>query len=154
VQNHCYRADEMIEMMELAQSYGFHIRSFHHAVEAYKIRDLLAARGVAVSTWADWWGFKLEAFDAIPGDPRPVDQAGARGILHSDDPTYVQRFGQEAGKAMFAGRNAGIDVTDDHALRWITVNPAWALGVNERTGTLEVGKMADVVVWSGTPFSV
>jgi imidazolonepropionase-like amidohydrolase len=151
---HCYRADEMATMMELARDFGFQIRSFHHAVEAYKVRDLLAANDVSVSTWADWWGFKLEAFDAIPENLALLTEAGARGIVHSDSASGIQRLNQEAAKAMAAGRRAGIEVTDDQALRWITANPAWALGVDARTGTLEPGKMADVVVWSASPFSV
>ena len=80
--------------------------------------------------------------------------AGARAIIHSDDSVGIQRLPQEAAKAMYAGRRAGIEISEDEALRWVTANPAWALGVHERTGTLEEGKLADVVVWSGSPFSV
>ena len=154
VHNHCYRADEMSIMLELAATYGFKIRSFHHATEAYKIADRLAAADTAASVWADWWGFKAEAFDGIKENAALLTQAGARAIIHSDSPLGIQRLNQEAGKAMFAGRRAGLTVTDDQALRWITANPAWALGVAEQTGTLEPGKLADLVVWSGDPFSV
>jgi imidazolonepropionase-like amidohydrolase len=154
VQMHCYRADEMARAMELGQEFGFSIRSFHHAVEAYKIRDILAENEVSVSTWADWWGFKLEAFDAIPENLALVTEAGARGIVHSDSAQGIQHLNQEAAKAMTAGRRAGIEITHDQALRWLTAHPAWALGIHEQTGTLETGKMADVVVWSGSPFSV
>jgi imidazolonepropionase-like amidohydrolase len=154
VHNHCYRADEMSLMLELAATYGFKIRSFHHATEAYKIADRLAAADTAVSVWADWWGFKAEAFDGIRENAALLTQAGARAIIHSDSPHGIQRLNQEAAKAMFAGRRAGLPVTDDQALRWITANPAWALGIAERTGTLEPGKLADLVVWSGDPFSV
>ena len=154
VQMHCYRADEMARMIEVGQELGFRIRSFHHAVEAYKIRDLLARHDVSVSTWADWWGFKLEAYDTIEENLPLLTEAGVRGILHSDSAMLVQRLNQEAAKAMAAGRRAGVPVTEDQALRWITINPAWALGVHEQTGSLEAGKMADVVVWNRSPFSV
>lgn len=154
IQMHCYRGDEMARMIEIGEELGFRIRSFHHAVEAYKIRDLLAEHEVAVSTWADWWGFKLEAYDMIEENLALLTQAGVRASLHSDSAMLIQRLNQEAGKAMAAGRRAGIDITEDQALRWITINAAWVLGVHEQTGSLEVGKMADVVVWSGNPFSV
>ena len=154
VQMHCYRADEMARMLEIAEEFGFQIRAFHHAVEAYKVRDLLAEAGTGVSTWADWWGFKLEAYDAIVENLAFLESAGVRAALHSDSNMLVQRLPQEAAKAMWAGRHAGIEVSEDQALRWITANAAWQLGVEERTGTLEPGKMADVVVWSGDPFSV
>jgi imidazolonepropionase-like amidohydrolase len=154
VHNHCYRADEMAQMLDLAREFGFHIRSFHHAVEAYKIADLLAREDVASSVWADWWGFKMESFDGIAENAALLQQAGARVVIHSDDPNGIQRLNQEAAKAMQAGRQAGIEVTREQAIRWITANPAWALGIDSTTGTLEPGKAADVVVWSGDPFSV
>jgi imidazolonepropionase-like amidohydrolase len=154
VHNHCYRADEMSLMLDLAATYGFEIRSFHHAVEAYKIADLLAARGVAASVWADWWGFKAEAFDGIRENAAFVSAAGARAIIHSDSGIGIQRLNQEAAKAMYAGRRIGLEITEDEALRWITANAAWALGVDAMVGTLEPGKHADIVVWSGDPFSV
>jgi imidazolonepropionase-like amidohydrolase len=151
---HCYRADDMLAMLALADEVGLTIRSFHHALEAYKIRRELGARGVAVSTWADWWGFKMEALDGIPENAGLVATAGGRAIIHSDSPEGVQRLNQEAGKALAAARHAGLAVTEEEALRWITANPAWALGIDARTGTLEVGKDADVVVWDRSPFSV
>ncbi|MCB9591587.1 MAG: amidohydrolase [Sandaracinaceae bacterium] len=154
IQMHCYRAEEMARMIQVGDELGFRIRSFHHAVEAYKIRDLLAQNDIAISTWADWWGFKLEAYDTVEENLALLTQAGVRGILHSDSAMLIQRLNQEAGKAMAAGRRAGIEITDDQALRWITINAAWALGVQDQTGSLEEGKMADVVVWSGHPFSV
>ena len=154
VQVHCYRADDMASVLQLAQEFGFRVRSFHHAVEAYKIRDLLATQDVSASMWSDWWGFKMEAFDGIPENIPLVAEAGARAILHSDSDMGIQRLNQNAAKAMHAGRRAGINVSRNEALRWITVNPAWALGIDDRTGTIEVGKQADVVLWSGDPFSV
>ncbi len=154
VQMHCYRADEMANMLDVAREFGFSIRSFHHAVEAYKIRDLLHAENVSVSTWTDWWGFKLEAYDAIEENIALLHEEGVRVALHSDSPNLIQRLNQEAAKAMAAGRRAGIAISEHDALSWITRQPAWVLGIDELTGTLEAGKMADVVVWSGSPFSV
>ena len=150
---HCYRADEMVQILELADEFGFSIRSFHHAVEAYKIRDLLSSWEVGVSTWADWWGFKIEAHDAVLENAALLSSAGVRSIIHSDSAIGIQRLNQEAAKAYYAGLGAGISLTEDDALRWITANPAWALGVDEHTGTIEEGKRADVVVWSHHPFS-
>jgi imidazolonepropionase-like amidohydrolase len=151
---HCYRADEMIQVLELSEEFGFKVRSFHHAVEAYKIRDVLAAWGVSVSTWADWWGFKIEAHDAILENAALISEAGARAIIHSDSPVGIQRLNQEAAKVYYAGRAQGLALDEDEALRWITLNPAWAMGVDHLTGSLEEGKQADVVVWSGHPLSV
>jgi imidazolonepropionase-like amidohydrolase len=154
VQNHCYRADEMAQMLDLAREFGFKIRAFHHAVESYKVADLLAAAGTSVSVWADWWGFKEEAMDGILENAALNQQAGGRPVIHSDSPSGIQRLNQEAAKAMYAGIRAGIPITRDQAIRWITANPAWTLGIDSVVGTLEAGKMADVVVWSADPFSV
>ena len=154
VQMHCYRADEMAQMLDLAREFGFRIRSFHHAVEAYKVADLLAQAGTAATVWADWWGFKEEAMDGILENAALNQQAGGRPLLHSDDPIGIQRLNQEAAKALYAGQHAGIPITRDQAVRWITANPAWVLGLDSIVGTLEPGKMADVVVWSADPFSV
>ncbi|MEM9454888.1 MAG: amidohydrolase family protein [Myxococcota bacterium] len=151
---HCYRADEMSLMIDLARHFGFRIRSFHHAVEAYKIADRLAEHEVSASVWADWWGFKAEAYDTIRENAAMLSAAGGRAIIHSDDPIGIQRLNQEAAKALYAGRRMGLTLSDDEALRWITANPAWALGLEGEVGTLEEGKRADLVVWSGDPFSV
>ncbi len=153
-QIHCYRADDMLSMLQLADEFGFEVRSFHHATEAYKIRDILAAEGVAASIWADWWGFKLEAYDAVQEGAAMLQDAGARPIIHSDSSIGIQRLNQEAAKALYAGHEAGYDILESTAIEWITTNPAWALGIDEQTGSLEVGKRADVVVWDGDPFSV
>jgi imidazolonepropionase-like amidohydrolase len=141
-------------MMDVAAEFGFKIRAFHHAVEAYKIADVLARREVAVATWSDWWGFKLESYDGIQENLALVDRAGARAIVHSDSAIGIQRLNQAAAQGLAVGRAMGLPLTEADALRWITINPAWALGVDRQTGSLEPGKMADVVVWSGSPFSV
>jgi imidazolonepropionase-like amidohydrolase len=152
---HCYRADEMAIMLDLAKEFGFRIAAFHHGVEAYKLADRLAAEGVCGALWADWWGFKMEAFDGIEENLALVDRpAGSCAIVHSDSPEGIQRLNQEAAKAMAHARRVGIGITPEHAIRWLTANPAKALGIDQQTGTLEPGKMADVVVWNGTPFSV
>ncbi len=154
VHNHCYRADEMAIMMDMAEEFGFRISSFHHAVESYKIADLLAANGVCSSMWADWWGFKMEAYDAINENIPLVHIAGACAIVHSDDANGIQRLNQEAAKALADGRRMGIDISDAVAWTWLSYNPARALGIAEETGSLRVGKRADVVLWNGDPFSV
>jgi imidazolonepropionase-like amidohydrolase len=154
VHNHCYRADEMAQMIDISREFGYRIRSFHHGVEAYKIADLLAKEGISASIWADWGSFKMEALDAVKGNLALVDHAGARTIVHSDDPSGSQRLNQEAAKAMAAGAEIGIPVSHEQAIKWLTINPAWALGLDDRIGSLETGKNADVVLWTGDPFSV
>lgn len=151
---HCYRADDMVKFLQIADEFDLEIRSFHHAVEAYKIRDILAEWDVSVSTWADWWGFKIEAHDAIPQNAGLVETAGGRAVIHSDSSHGVQRLNQEAAKAYYAALEQGLEVSENDALRWITANAAWTLGVEDVTGTLEEGKRADVTLWSGHPFSV
>ena len=152
---HCYRADEMAIMLDLAQEFGFKIASFHHAIEFYKLADRLAGEGICGAEWADWWGFKMEAFDGIQENLAITDRApGGCAIVHSDSEEGIQRLNQEAAKAMSRGVRAGIEIAPERAIRWITSNAAKALGVADRTGSLEPGKMGDVVIWSGTPFSV
>jgi imidazolonepropionase-like amidohydrolase len=154
VQNHCYRADEMAIMLDMAREFGFKIASFHHATEAYKIADLLQQNGTCASVWADWWGFKLEAYDAINENAPLVHNAGACAIIHSDDANGIQRLNQEASKALADGRRMGLQIPDEVAWRWIAINPATALGIAQETGSLRAGKRADVVLWNGNPFSV
>lgn len=151
---HCYRAEEMANILELAKEFDLEVRSFHHAVEAYKVRDLLAEHGVAASMWSDWWGGKMEMLDGIPENVALVSSAGATAIVHSDSDLGIQLLNQDASKSWHAGLRAGLVISRDEALRWITRNPAWALGIDDRVGTLEEGKNADVVLWSGDPFSI
>ncbi len=154
VHNHCYRADEMMQMIDVAKEFGYSIRSFHHGVEAYKIADILAKDDIGASVWADWGAFKLEAADAIRGNMALLNRAGVRTIMHSDDASGEQRLNQEAAKAMAEGNRIGVPVTEDDAIKWMTINPAWALGLDDRIGSIQAGKNADVVLWSGDPFSV
>ncbi|PJK03763.1 amidohydrolase [Lysobacteraceae bacterium NML71-0210] len=154
VHNHCYRADEMAIMLDLAKEFGFRISAFHHGVEAYKLADRLAAEGVCAALWADWWGFKMESFDGIQENLLLVDRApGSCAIVHSDSGEGIQRLNQEAAKIMANGRRIGIDITPEHAIRWLTINAAKSMGIDHLTGSLEPGKMADVVLWNGNPFS-
>jgi imidazolonepropionase-like amidohydrolase len=152
---HCYRADEMATMLDLSKEFGFKIAAFHHGVEAYKLADRLAAEGVCGALWADWWGFKMESLDGIVENLPLVDRPqNGCAIVHSDSPEGIQRLNQEAAKAMAHGARVGLDVPPERAIRWLTANPAKALGIEAQTGSIEAGKMADIVVWSGTPFSV
>jgi len=154
VQNHCYRADEMALVMDMAKEFGYKVTAFHHAVESYKIADLLRDNGVCSAIWADWWGFKMEAYDAIPENAALLQNAGACVIIHSDDENQIQRLNQEAAKALADGRRMGIEISDATAIGWFTYNPAKALGIADKTGSLKPGKMADVVLWNGNPLSV
>src|SRR5687768_6895674 len=149
----CYRADEMATMLNIADEFGYRITMFHHAVEAYKVAPLLAKRGVCSAIWAERSGTKMEAIDGIGANAALLQRAGACVVIHSDDTTIIQRLNQETAIALGAAARAGIPITRAQAIAWITANPARALGIAEQTGTLERGKMADVVLWSGDPFS-
>ena len=157
IQNHCYRGEEMAVMLDIAKEFNYKVTTFHHAVEAYKVADILADNGVCAAMWADWWGFKHEAFDMVWENAAIVDQANSGtgcAIIHSDSSVGIQRLNQEAAKAMSAGNRAGFNISPSRAIKWITLNPAKALGIVDKTGSLEAGKMADVVIWDGNPFSV
>jgi imidazolonepropionase-like amidohydrolase len=154
IQNHCYRADEMANVMDMAEEFGYKVTAFHHAVEAYKIADLLKENGACAAVWADWYGFKMEAYDAVNENLAILEKQGACAMIHSDDENGIQRLNQEVAKARMAGIKAGYDVSEAQAWRWLAINPAKALGIDDRTGSLKAGKMADVVLWNGNPFSV
>ncbi len=155
VHMHCYRADEMMTVLDMADEFGYQIAAFHHGVEAYKIADELAEAGTCGALWADWWGFKAEAYDGIQENIAFVDRPkGGCAIVHSDSSEGIQRLNQEAAKAMTRGIASGMVITPEHAIQWITANPAKSMGILDQTGTLEPGKMADVVIWNGNPFSV
>jgi len=154
IHNHCYRADEMSVMLDIAKEFGYKVGTFHHAVEAYKIADLLAEADTCAAVWADWWGFKMEAYDGIRENAAILDKAGACAVIHSDSAIGIQRLNQETAKIMGAAARIGMNITPEHAITWITSNAAKSLGVEDQTGSLEVGKMGDVVIWDGNPFSV
>ena len=154
VHMHCYRADEMAVMIDLSKDIGFRIAAFHHAVEGYKIAPLLAANHICAVVWSDWWGYKMEALDGIRENAAFLDAAGTCTMMHSDSPFLGQWLPIEAGKAAASGRRAGLSLPPEHVVAWLTRNPAQALGLADRMGSLDGGKDADVVIWSGDPFSV
>ena len=154
IQNHCYRADEMALVLDMAKEMGYKVAAFHHAVESYKVADLLRENNVCSAVWADWYGFKMESYDGIPENAAFIHNAGACVVIHSDDENGIQRLNQEAAKAQAAGRRAGIAIPDATVIRWLTLNAATAMGIADQTGSLEAGKMADVVLWNGNPLSV
>ena len=153
VHMHCYRADEMTVMMDVMKEFNYKIGTFHHAVEAYKIADTLKENQVCSAMWADWWGFKMEAYDGIRENIPAVHAAGACAIVHSDSDLGIQRLNQEAAKAWSDGKRAGLNISKEEAWIWLAANPAKSLGIFDQTGSLEVGKQADIVLWSGDPFS-
>jgi imidazolonepropionase-like amidohydrolase len=154
VHMHCYRADEMMQVLDMADEFGYRVAAFHHVVEGYKIRDELAKRGVCGAMWSDWWGFKLEAFDGIEENIALFHAAGGCPLVHSDSNVGAQRLNQEAAKAWSAGNRIGLNIPAGEAIKWVTLNPAKALMIDKDTGSIEAGKMADVVIWDRDPFSV
>lgn len=154
VHNHCYRADEMAIVLDMAKEFGYKVGTFHHAVEAYKIADLLKANGTCAAVWADWWGFKMESYDAIGENLAILEREGACGMIHSDDANGIQRLNQEIAKVRASAKRAGFEVSEETAWKWAAITPAKALGIDKVTGSLKAGKMADVVLWNGNPFSV
>ncbi|HEY3770284.1 MAG TPA: amidohydrolase [Candidatus Angelobacter sp.] len=147
VQIHCYRADEFLTEIALAHEFGYKIRAFHHALEAYKVADKIAAEGIAIATWPDWWGFKYEGWDGIPWNAAISLHNGVRVALKSDSEDVTRRLNQEAGKIMHYG------LTEEEALKAITLNPAWIIGVDNRVGSIDVGKDADISIWNSYPLS-
>ena len=148
VQIHIYRADEMLTEIAMAKEFGYKIRAFHHALEAYKVPDEIAANNIAIATFADWWGYKQEAWDAIPWNATMVMRKGVRVAIKSDSEDYTRRLNQEAAKTMRYG-----GATEEEALKMITLNPAWIVGVDDRVGSIDIGKDADLVLWDGYPLS-
>src|SRR5258708_19022889 len=140
-------------MATLAE-FGVHIAAVHHATEAYKIAGRLAQEHVCAAVWPDWWGFKREAEDGIPENAAFIDAAGGCAILHSDIPVLGSLLNIEAAKAAAAGRRAGLSIHPEQAIRWITSNPAHALTLDSKIGRVAEGMNADIVLWSGDPFSV
>ena len=148
VEIHCYRADEFLTEEAIAKEYGYKIRAFHHALEMYKVGGEIAKDGTGIATFADWWGFKDEAWDAIPWNAVMSMREGVKVALKSDSNDFVRRLNQEAGKMVHYG-----GATEDEAIRMITLNAAWIMGVEDKVGSLDVGKDGDVVIWSTDPLS-
>jgi imidazolonepropionase-like amidohydrolase len=149
VHSHTYRADETMMLLELATEFGFKVRSLQHALEAYKIAPEIRAAGASMSTFADSWSYKIEAFDAIPYNVAITTRAGVISTVNSDSDERIRRLNIDAAKTIRYG-----GLTEDEALATITINGAWQLGMEARTGSLEVGKEADIGIWNGHPFSV
>ncbi|TMO06181.1 amidohydrolase [Pseudoalteromonas sp. S558] len=155
IHNHCYKAEEMAMMIDLSKEFNYHAGTFHHGIEAYKIADLLAQNGSCAALWPDWWGFKMEAYDMVQENVAIVDAVkNSCAVVHSDSDTTIQRLNQEAGKVMFRANENGFDISEQHAIKWITANAAKSLGIDDKTGSLEAGKQGDVVIWNQSPFSV
>lgn len=148
VQIHCYRADEFLTEIAIAKEFGYKIRAFHHALEAYKVPERLAAENIGIATFADWWGYKQEAWDAIPWNAVMAMRKGVRVAIKSDSGDFTRRLNQEAAKTMRYG-----GASEEEALKMITLNAAWIIGVDGRVGSIDVGKDADLVLWDGYPLS-
>lgn len=148
VQIHCYRADEFLTEMAMAQEFGYKLRAFHHGLEVYKVADKVAAQHVGLSTFADWWGYKIEAWDAIPWNAVLSMRKGVIVAIDSDSNDFNRRLNQEAAKTIRYG-----GATEDEALKMITLNAAWIIGVEDRVGSLDVGKDADITIWNNHPLS-
>jgi imidazolonepropionase-like amidohydrolase len=149
VHAHCYRADEILMLLNLADEFGFKIRTLQHALEGYKVAPEIARHGAAASIFIDNWGYKMEAYDAIPYAAVILARAGVSVSINSDSDERARRLNIEAAKAMKYG-----DLTEEEALRMITLNPAQQLGIEARVGSIDVGKDADLAIWNGHPFSV
>jgi len=155
IHNHCYKAEEMAMMIDLSKEFNYHAGTFHHGIEAYKIADLLADNGSCAALWPDWWGFKMEAYDMVQENVAIVDAVkNSCAVVHSDSDTTIQRLNQEAAKVMYRANENGFDISEEHAIKWITTNAAKSLGIDDKTGSLEAGKQGDVVIWNQNPFSV
>lgn len=149
VHAHCYRADEIVMLLNLADDFGFKIRTLQHVLEGYKVAPEIARHGAAASIFIDNWGYKMEAYDAIPYAAVVLARAGVNVSINSDSDERARRLNIEAAKAMKYG-----DLTEEEALRMITLNPAMQLGIDARVGSIDVGKDADIAIWNGHPFSV
>ena len=130
IHNHCYKAEEMAMMIDLGKEFNYHSGTFHHAVEAYKIADMLAENGNCAAMWPDWWGFKMEAYDMVHENVAIVDaMKNSCAVVHSDSDSTIQRLNQEAGKVMYRANENGFEVTPELAITWITANAAKSLGL-------------------------
>jgi imidazolonepropionase-like amidohydrolase len=148
VHSHCYRADEIMMLLNLSDELGFKIRELQHVLEGYKVAREIAAHGVGGGTFIDWWGYKLEAYDAIPYNVALMDRAGVLTSVNSDSDELARHLNQDAAKAMKYG-----GLTEEEALKLCTINPAKQLRLDHRIGSIDVGKDADLAIWTGHPLS-
>ena len=149
VHAHCYIASEILMLISLADEFGFKIKTFQHVLEGYKVAKEIAQHGAGASIFADSWGYKIEAYDAIPYTAAIMTRAGVVVSMNSDSDERARRLNIEAAKAMHWG-----DLTEEQALKLVTINPAIQLGIQDRVGSIEIGKDADLAIWNGHPFSV
>ncbi|HSR68316.1 MAG TPA: amidohydrolase family protein [Acidobacteriota bacterium] len=149
IHSHSYRADEILMLIRLAEEFGVTIQTFQHVLEGYRVADEMAAHGAGGSTFADWWAYKLEAFEAIPYNAALMTQRGVNVSINSDNGSLARRLNLDAAKTIRYG-----GMTPQQALAMVTNNPASQLGIDHRVGSLEAGKDADIVVWTGSPLSV
>lgn len=145
---HCYRQDEILMILKVADDYGFKIRTLQHVLEGYKVAKEIQAHGAGASTFADWWDYKMEVVDAIPYNAAILVKKGVLTSINSDDPELMRHLDKEAAKTMKYG-----GLTETEALSLITINPAKQLMIDQRVGSLEVGKDADVLLYDGPPLS-
>ena len=148
VHAHCYRADEILMLLRVADEFGFKVRTFQHVLEGYKVASEIARHGAGASTFSDWWAYKMEAYDAIPYNAAIMAAHGVNVSLNSDSDELSRRLYWEAAKAVKYG-----GVSEDDALKMVTLNPAWQLGIDARVGSIEPGKDADLAVFNAHPFS-
>src|SRR5436305_2659087 len=149
VHSHCYRADEILMLINIANEFGLKVRTFQHVLEGYKVAKEIAEHGAGASTFADFWGYKIEAYDAIAYNTAIMVRHGVNTSVNSDSNERARRLNIEAAKAMRYG-----DLTEEEALKLITINPAWQLGIQDRVGSIEVEKDADLAIWNTHPLSV
>lgn len=149
VHAHCYRSDEILMLINVANEFGFKIKTFQHALEGYKVSKEIAQHGAGASIFVDNWGYKIEAYDSIPYNAAIMTRSGVNVSINSDSDERARRLNTEAAKAIRYG-----NVSEEEALKMITWNPAWQLGIQNRVGSIEVGKDADLAIWNGHPLSV
>ncbi|MFM8493057.1 MAG: amidohydrolase family protein [Bacteroidota bacterium] len=146
---HSYVQSEINMLMKVADSLGFKVNTFTHILEGYKVADKMKSHGVTASSFADWWAYKYEVIDAIPYNAAILQRVGVNVAINSDDAEMARRLNQEAAKTIKYG-----GLTEEQALNTVTINPARALHIDHKVGSIEVGKQADLVLWSAHPLSI